>query len=93
MEKERNLGVTEARFALTLLTCLLVVVIENPHVALLSSKNCSHSLMLRANATLKAKKRCRCTGWRKQIKIKSSRCEHVHGSMWANANRKKHNKT
>jgi hypothetical protein len=24
MEKERNLGVTEARFALTLLTCLLV---------------------------------------------------------------------
>jgi hypothetical protein len=26
MEKERNLGVTEARFALTLLTCLLVAV-------------------------------------------------------------------
>src|SRR4029079_13580296 len=26
MEKERNLGVTEARFALTLLTCLLVAI-------------------------------------------------------------------
>jgi hypothetical protein len=26
MDKERNLGVTEARFALTLLTCLLVAI-------------------------------------------------------------------
>jgi hypothetical protein len=26
MEKDRNLGVTEARFALTLLTCLLVAI-------------------------------------------------------------------
>jgi len=26
MEKERNLGVTEARFALTILTCLLVAI-------------------------------------------------------------------
>ena len=35
MDKERNLGVTEARFALTILTCLLVAI---GYIALLATR-------------------------------------------------------